>query len=241
MQIYCPTCRREIPLADVNMATGWAACRACDVLHPLASLLQFAPTSPPTDKRETARSGRVDVDQPAADTLQLSVQPHGPGGLALFALIWNLFIGVITVLLVGVRVGWIEGDLHPPGTPLGIILLMLSPFWLAGAGMVIAETWMRTGASIITIDASELVHRWKWALGGGERRVARTDIRVAHPGTPAISQADKEPSVGVAIRLERGRRVFIPCASADERDHLIETINRFLATTSPTSPTSARA
>jgi len=184
VRAICPTCHREIALADLNVASDVALCRACGVVHKLSGLVQAADleegvdfSRPPEGAwyRDSGMGAVVGATHRSAGTAV---------GLLCLALFWNGIVSMFVFLaanstlhLLGVpRPAWFPSP-RMNGGEMGagmtiFLWLFLAPFILIGLVMFGAflsalggrtEVSIQSGQGVLYTGIGALGRRWRFS------------------------------------------------------------------------------
>src|SRR5207253_8518559 len=98
MTAICPKCHRQIPIADVNVATDVALCRSCNLVHKLSELVQVAELEEGVDFARLP-AGAWYRDSGMGVVIGATHRSLGTAfALLLFTLFWNGIVSVFVFL-----------------------------------------------------------------------------------------------------------------------------------------------
>lgn len=249
MQVRCPKCRLELPVANVSFEAGLLKCDACNEVFPLSDIL---PVERPFDA--WAKLERTERQ------LGIVVPPQGmraaTWGLLGFAAFWLAFIAFWTAGVLGFApFGKMAAGAIPRAQ---VIFASFSiPFWLAGFGMLAGVIWSSRGSTSVYIDSGRAYLEKRCLTYLRRRCVSREKVQCARPGTVIVQQVTTKPVAWVtecarpeAVLVQRENGTYspfsaeliyeggsfkIPCNSQSEQDWIISEINGFLKSV-PYSP-----
>jgi len=182
MTATCPKCHREIPAADLNVATDVALCRVCNLVHKFSDLVQVAEleegldfTRPPDGAwhRDSGMGVVVGATHRALGTA---------AGLLAVSLFWNGIVSVFVFFAINAtlfvlhvpRPAWFP-DAKMNGGTMGagmtiFLWLFLTPFILIGLAMLGALLSALAGRTEVTIKNGEgIIYTGIGALGWRKR------------------------------------------------------------------------
>lgn len=243
MKAVCPSCHQDIPVDDVDLATGLGRCRGCNEIFEIPELVAHiqrvkgeggiatagASKPPPRPADSLIKLVRKD------DKLLVYVPPRGRrswgvSGL-LFSLFWLGFIAFWTAGALGFF--FMNGQGQGPKTENIIFALFSVPFWLVGLGMFGGSLAAMFGRRIVYLDSSWMETRWQCFFVRLRKQISREDVQIARPAGPPTFQSNSEHAnptfYAVEIVYKKGK-VRIPCETKDEQDWLLAEINDFLET-----------
>lgn len=227
MQVRCPKCRLELPVANISFETSLLKCDACNEVFPLSDIL---PVERPFDawaKLECTER-----------QLGIVVPPQGmraaTWGLLGFAAFWLAFIAFWTAGALGFApFGKMAAGAIPRAQ---VIFASFSiPFWLAGFGMLAGVIWSSRGSTSVYIDSGRAYLEKRCLTYLRRRCVSREKVQCARPGTVIVQRENGTYSPFSAELIYEGGSFKIPCNSQSEQDWIISEINGFLKSV-PYSP-----
>lgn len=231
MKIYCPSCSELVQAADVDLATGWAKCAACQDIFELSTVIPgFAANSRAIESVvERPFNARAVVEQ-SRDELDIFIPRQGfrAGTCALlgFATFWLAFIAFWTAGALGMFAG--AGP--PQAFNIGFAAFSI-PFWLVGLGMLGGVAWAAYGTKRVKLDRNEMHTQIQCLLYSRNRTIDRSLVQRARPYAPKIQNesGNVQSSFGAEIVFEKGSFV-VPADDSDEASWLVSVINDFLKT-----------
>lgn len=162
--LVCPRCKAEIPLADVNVATDVALCRACNQIYSLAALRDSATLDAGVDLA-TPPAGAWIRDDGVRTRIGASARSlAGALGLLAISLFWNGIVSVFVLVVLAstlTHMGVTLPHWFPApkmnGSPMSIgmtifMWIFLSPFILVGTCMLGAFVTCLVGRSEVCIE-----------------------------------------------------------------------------------------
>jgi len=227
MKVNCAKCQRELPVEDIALDTGWARCRACNEIFPLAELAPSYSQAPTQAVPERPFDAWARIDR-QPDRLFIHLPPKGMRAavwaLAGFALFWNGFILFWTLGALGFFFNKGQIDLG------NIAFAAFSiPFWIVGLGMMWAVVWMARGSTTVLIDAEWLVAESRCLLLRFRKLVTRTDVQYARPNVKVVRSENGPSQTNYQVEIVRqGGSITLGCDSLDEQNWLVAEINDFL-------------
>jgi hypothetical protein len=180
---------------------------AVKLRHALQMKLQGESSGAFYERSEQPDTSDIVQDQ-RIDGVTLTVPPagiwSGSKGLLTVALGWNLIIGIITAVLVGVM---ISGQ-----SEVWIGLLFLSIFWLIGLALLVGAIHMGTRRAVLAVVGDELLVMQTGIFGKKEHHWKRTeleDVRTGPSGMAVNNQQILElhilPKLGPKLGMLAGR------------------------------------
>jgi hypothetical protein len=229
MKIYCPACRELVQAADVDLASGWAKCAACQEVFEISKVLPAFRSGAPAPEAALERpfNARAIVQQAATD-LEIFVPRQGfrVATLAMlgFATFWLGFIAFWTAGALGLLFG------GGPPQPMNLGFAAFSiPFWIIGFVMLGGIAWSVFGTKRVQLDSNELRTETRCLLYSKRRTIDRTQVQCARAYVPKV-QSQQSPNTnyyGAEIIFEKGS-YLLPADDDAEATWLIAVINDFL-------------
>ena len=231
MTAICPKCQRQIPIADLNVATDVALCRACDLVHRLSSLLETADleegvdfTRPPAGAWYR-HSGPVSVIGASHRSLGTAI------GLLFFCLFWNGIVSVFgflalnsTLQLLGVPTPAWFPDPKMNGSKMGVgitigLWLFLTPFILIGLAMLAAFLSALGGRTEITITGGDGVLFTGIGPVGRRRHFQAKNVKTLRIEDRRWrdSDGDRRGTRQVVFEMEEGKPLKFGSGLSEER------------------------
>ena len=156
-----------------------------------------APSDPALNRTQPADS-QIKIDR-FPDGVTIEVPPaglwRGSRGLFGFAILWNGIIGLITVCLVGAFFG---GQNAKGNDPLWVLPLVLSIFWIAGIGLLLAAINMGQRRAALAVTSGSLTVIQTGLFGSKQRDWAPDDLEGVHVGPSGMTVND-EPVLQLQI------------------------------------------
>lgn len=228
MKISCTNCERTIPAEDIALDKGWAKCRQCDEVFPLATLLPnyAAAAAPEAGARERPFDARVVLQrEPQMLALHLPAYGIGPASLGLlgFATFWLAFIAFWTAGALGVFFN--QGQIRWENA---MFAAFSTPFWLVGFGMLGGAVWIFRGTRSVMLDAWRMVTETRCLLFRRTRSIVRDQVQCARVGQ-YVANKNRETQPQPAVDIVYTKGVFrVPCVNEAEQAWLVAEINGFL-------------
>lgn len=221
MPLACPACGQNIQTEHVNVAADLAKCAACGEVFRPSGMLAASPASPPAQPdperpADLPEGSKVTFEEFGGLTVKFP-----PLGfhfsllfLAAFAVAWwsflIVFVGVGIYGMFGSEAA--EGEHGKAATFGGIfMLLFMTPFFLAGFGMLFGILWPLFGRTQFACDGMECTYRASLFGIGRTRRakVHESMLRWLETGVAAESYGKSEGSTWGSrahLLLTLGRR-----------------------------------
>ena len=226
MKVNCPSCSVVVPVADLNVDTGWGKCVACDDLFPLADVVpgfHGVKSEAPTPRPFNARA----VVERTPEQLLVHVRSEGMRaatvGLLMFACVWLAFITFWTAGALGL----FAAAGKQPRAENWLFAAFSIPFWLVGFGMLAGVGWKAWATKAVRITQSELTTQVRCVVWSRVRAVPFADVQHARPYVPEVRAEGQVPR-GVEI-VYRGGSFVLPADSDEEERWLTEEVNGFVA------------
>jgi hypothetical protein len=231
MIVTCPKCRREIPLADLNVANDVALCRTCNLVHKFSSLVQAA----------ELEQG-IDFTRPPAGTwyrnsglgavIGATHRSFGSAmGLLAVSLFWNGIVSIFVCLAVSATLRL----LHVPapawfpfpkmnGNEMGLgmtifLWLFLTPFIVIGLAMVLGFLMSLGGRTEVTIrNGQGVIYSGIGALGRRKRFNPQfvKDVRLEDKRW-RDSDGDARRSRQIVIEMQEGKPIQLGSTLREDR------------------------
>lgn len=229
MKVQCPSCSVVVPVADLNVDTGWGKCSACDDLFPLADVVPGflgVKSEAPTPRPFNARA----VVERTPEQLLVHVRAEGMRAstvvLLLFACVWLAFITFWTAGALGMFGMFAAGGKQPRAEN-WLFAAFSIPFWLAGFGMLAGVAWKAWATRAVRITRGEMTTQMRCVVWSRVRSIPFQDVQHARPYVPELRTEGVYP-VAVEIVYRNGSFV-LPADSDDEQQWLIGEVNGFVA------------
>ena len=232
--IACPKCQRPIPEADVNVGTDVAFCRACQIPHSLARLVQAGELAAVDLGRLPAgvwrrRDGQGWILGASSRSWSMAL-----GALA-FGLFWNGIVSVFVLIVVASTLSHLGvplPDWFPApemnGEPMGVgmtifLWIFLTPFIAVGLGMVAAFLAGVAGKTEIQIRRGRgSVFTGVGVLGLRQRFNPESvvEVRLESRGRRDW-EGDPNARVQIVVEEAGGRRIRFGSSLPEERRRLL--------------------
>jgi hypothetical protein len=182
MTALCPKCHRQIPIADVNVATDVALCRACNLVHKFSELVQVAELEEGVDFAHPP-AGAWYRDSGMGAVVGATHRSLGTAlGLLAISLFWNGIVSVFVFFAINAtmfvlhipRPAWFPAA-KMNGSTVGVgmtifLWLFLTPFILIGLAMLAGFLSALGGRTEVTIKNGEgVIYTGIGALGRRKR------------------------------------------------------------------------
>lgn len=240
-RLVCPACQAEFD-SDLLEGDRSAPCPFCG--GDLGSVLtESADFTAEPDTVTAAPQGDIPVwwkPVPARSRMQvvdctperlLLIVPGGKsaGGFGCFALLWNAFM----VLFTGIMVFAGLDEKMPKGAGLLVPVVFVGVFWLVGLGLVFAWLKLRFERTLMLLEPGRIVTQ-KVLLG--RRQLKEVELGSQHRAELVEAyRQNNVPVYSVKVEGSSSAVTFGAALANDEKDWLVETINRFLGGESPVS------
>lgn len=185
-------------------AQVWLLAKVGAALGPGAAELPGEPLLPPVIRSEPPPAGSgIEVLEQRGDALTVRLAGRGGRGMIVFAVVWLLVVGGITVAL---ALGNLRTLLRSPLAAVPGLLFSL-PFWAAGVALLLFGLRQATLVEEISVDSGGALWRARSVLGRSEKRLAG-ELRLvrevfSQSGSRVAHELRLKDSAGVEVRFAR--------------------------------------
>ena len=221
MQLHCPNCASHIQSDGVNLTKTIAVCKSCDNIFDFTKQVkQATPPVPYQMDRPHIPTGIDLVEFDDGMEIRFNWRRAGNSFNLMFGLFWNIFLAVITTVMVAVG-NW-------------PVLLLLIPFYLVGIYMIYLSVGYLVNTTTIFVDRHFIAveHRPINFLVQRDKYYTpeETDQLFVKEESPGTKNGQQVLTYALFIRLKDGKEVRLiqNLHSADSARYLERQIEQYL-------------